>query len=158
MRATRRSERERGGALCPQLLVLVVEGVKADGKVDAAGREHVVHSEVNLRRKVKARQAAAAAQLDGTMVASGCPTRWMRRVYFFAAARAWSSLLAPAQGGVRRVTETKASQLAPVITILPDSKTSAVVLGSRRRMVTAEKRLGLYLPKRVMACESNGSL
>ena len=31
------------------------------------------------------------------------------------------------------------------MTILPDSKTRAVVLGSRRRMVTAEKRLGLYL-------------
>jgi len=34
--------------------------------------------------------------------------------------------------------------LAPVITILPDEKINAVVLGSRIRMMTAAKRLGLY--------------
>jgi hypothetical protein len=69
----------------------------------------------------------------------------MRRVNFFAAASASSSLLAPAQGAVRHEKSAVASLFAPVMTILPDSNTRAVDLGSRRRMVTAEKRLGLYL-------------
>jgi len=36
------------------------------------------------------------------------------------------------------------SDLAPVTTILPEAKINAVVLGSRIRMITAAKRLGLY--------------
>ena len=36
------------------------------------------------------------------------------------------------------------SDLAPVITILPVEKIKAVVRGSRIRIMTAEKRLGLY--------------
>ncbi len=36
------------------------------------------------------------------------------------------------------------SDLAPVTTILPEAKMSAVVLGSRIRMMTAANRLGLY--------------
>ena len=36
------------------------------------------------------------------------------------------------------------SDLAPVTTILPEAKINAVVLGSRIRMMTAAKRLGLY--------------
>ena len=36
------------------------------------------------------------------------------------------------------------SDFAPVTTILPEAKMSAVVLGSRIRMMTAAKRLGLY--------------
>jgi len=36
------------------------------------------------------------------------------------------------------------SDLAPVITIFPEEKIRAVVLGSRIRMMTAAKRLGLY--------------
>lgn len=36
------------------------------------------------------------------------------------------------------------SDLAPVITIFPELKINAVVLGSRIRIITAEKRFGLY--------------
>ncbi len=76
---------------------------------------------------VKTAQHESFVRAVRTTVASGCPTRWIRRVYFLAAASASSSLF------------------APVMTILPDSKTSAVDFGSRNRIVTAEKRLGLYL-------------
>ena len=37
------------------------------------------------------------------------------------------------------------SVLAPVTTIFPEAKISAVVLGSRMRMITAANRFGLYL-------------
>jgi hypothetical protein len=38
----------------------------------------------------------------------------------------------------------KSSDFAPVQTILPELKISAVVFGSRIRIITAAKRLGLY--------------
>ena len=44
--------------------------------------------------------------------------------------------------GVRYAHGT--SLLAPVHTIFPEENTSAVDLGSRMRMITAENRLGLY--------------
>lgn len=50
----------------------------------------------------------------------------MIRAYFLAASLESSSLF------------------APVHTILPEEKIKAVVLGSRIRMITAAKRLGLY--------------
>ena len=37
-----------GLVLGAQVLELVVEGVKADGEVDAAGSEHIVHAKVYL--------------------------------------------------------------------------------------------------------------
>ena len=42
----------------------------------------------------------------------------------------------------RRAVRTCSSLFAPVTTILPDLKISAVVFGSRIRMMTAEKRCG----------------
>lgn len=50
------------------------------------------------------------------------PSFWMMRAYFRAASRESSS------------------DLAPVTTTLPEAKTSAVVLGSRIRMMTAANR------------------
>src|SRR3989338_1232308 len=44
----------------------------------------------------------------------------------------------------REASRDASSLLAPVTTILPDAKISAVVLGSLMRMITAENRLGLY--------------
>jgi hypothetical protein len=59
----------------------------------------------------------------GTLkVASVLPSFWMMRAYFLAARRDSCSLL------------------APVHTILPEAKMSAVVLGSLMRMITAAKR------------------
>ncbi len=54
------------------------------------------------------------------------PSFWMIRAYF------------------RLARRLSSSDLAPVTTILPEAKMSAVVLGSRIRMMTAAKRLGLY--------------
>lgn len=54
------------------------------------------------------------------------PSFWMIRAYFLDA------------------SFESSSDLAPVTTILPDAKIKAVVLGSRIRMITAAKRLGLY--------------
>jgi hypothetical protein len=54
------------------------------------------------------------------------PSFWMMRAY------------------LREASLLSSSLLAPVTTILPDAKISAVVFGSRIRMMTAAKRLGLY--------------
>lgn len=54
------------------------------------------------------------------------PNFWMMRAY------------------LRLASLLSSSDLAPVTTILPDAKIKAVVLGSRIRMMTAAKRLGLY--------------
>jgi len=59
-----------------------------------------------------------------SMNLAGKPSFWMMRAYLRAARRESSS------------------SLAPVHTILPDAKMSAVVLGSRIRMMTAAKRCG----------------
>mmetsp|Transcript_45848 Transcript_45848/g.73360 ORF Transcript_45848/g.73360 Transcript_45848/m.73360 type:complete len:217 (-) Transcript_45848:14-664(-) len=45
---------------------------------------------------------------------------------------------------LRAASRASASVLAPVHTILPELKMSAVVLGARMRMIAAAKRLGLY--------------
>jgi len=54
------------------------------------------------------------------------PSFWMMRAY------------------LRDANLESSSDLAPVTTILPDAKMSAVVFGSRMRMITAAKRFGLY--------------
>jgi hypothetical protein len=41
--------------LRPKLLILVVKGIKADGEVDAARREHIVNTEVDLAASVTKR-------------------------------------------------------------------------------------------------------
>ena len=46
--------------------------------------------------------------------------------------------------GIKHRKNLPSSDLAPVTTILPEAKISAVVLGSRIRMMTAAKRFGLY--------------
>merc|ERR1719231_2063682 len=45
---------------------------------------------------------------------------------------------------LRAALRAASSDLAPVTTILPLRKMSAVVFGSRMRMITAAKRFGLY--------------
>ncbi len=45
---------------------------------------------------------------------------------------------------LRDASLDSSTPFAPVHTILPDAKMSAVLLGSRMRMMTAAKRLGLY--------------
>ena len=45
---------------------------------------------------------------------------------------------------LRDASLESSSDLAPVTTILPDANMSAVVFGSRMRMITAAKRFGLY--------------
>ena len=89
-----------------------MEGVEAYGKIDAARCEHVVHAEIHLNdenkaelkfevlevkalQNMKERTKIAASKMVRTTDASGCPTRWMRRVYFLAEASASSSLFAP---------------------------------------------------------------
>mmetsp|Transcript_9493 Transcript_9493/g.23207 ORF Transcript_9493/g.23207 Transcript_9493/m.23207 type:complete len:246 (+) Transcript_9493:320-1057(+) len=62
------------------------------------------------------------------------PSFWMMRAYFREASRAFSSLF------------------APVHTIFPEPKMSAVVLGSRMRMMTAANLRGLYSALR--ACKA----
>ena len=60
---------------------------------------------------------------------------------------------------VRAPSRESSSFFAPVTTILPDRKTSAVALGSRSRMMTAAKRCGLYSALRacVAMCARSGA-
>ncbi len=53
---------------------------------------------------------------------------------------------------LRAAKREYSSLFAPVTTILPEAKMSAVVLGSRMRIMTAAKRLGLYSALR--ACKA----
>lgn len=106
-------------------MVTASKTLQADRELDIARADNVLDLKVREFPDEACQRSASADELSqGTYALK--PSFWMMRAY------------------LRLASLLSSSDFAPVTTILPEAKMSAVVLGSRMRMMTAAKRLGLY--------------